>query len=109
MWSGEDALELGLVDKLGNLDQAIASAATMAGLIDYDTTYITQQLTPSQQFFKDLFNSEVWQSVTDGKANQAPLRSSTDILLHQLQAGVEQLQQMNDPQNMYAHCLCNIN
>ncbi|MEM8929420.1 MAG: signal peptide peptidase SppA, partial [Bacteroidota bacterium] len=32
VWSGVDALELGLVDELGNLDDAIAAAAEMAGL-----------------------------------------------------------------------------
>ncbi|MEM1258987.1 MAG: signal peptide peptidase SppA [Bacteroidota bacterium] len=32
IWSGVDALELGLVDELGNLDDAIAAAAEMAGL-----------------------------------------------------------------------------
>ena len=32
VWSGVDALELGLVDELGNLDDAVAAAAEMAGL-----------------------------------------------------------------------------
>ena len=32
VWSGVDALELGLVDELGNLEDAIAAAAEMAGL-----------------------------------------------------------------------------
>ena len=32
VWSGVNALELGLVDELGNLDDAVAAAAEMAGL-----------------------------------------------------------------------------
>ncbi|MEO0573317.1 MAG: signal peptide peptidase SppA [Bacteroidota bacterium] len=32
VWSGVDALKLGLVDELGNLDDAISAAAQMAGL-----------------------------------------------------------------------------
>ena len=32
VWSGVDALEIGLIDELGNLDDAIAAAADMAGL-----------------------------------------------------------------------------
>ena len=35
VWSGEDALRLGLVDKLGGLDQAVESAARMAKVTDY--------------------------------------------------------------------------
>ena len=35
VWSGTNALEIGLVDELGGLDDAIASAAEMAGLDNY--------------------------------------------------------------------------
>lgn len=35
IWTGEQALKKGLVDGLGGIDEAIASAAAMAGLTDY--------------------------------------------------------------------------
>src|SRR5690606_24271288 len=35
VWSGTDAKRLGLVDELGNLDDAIEEAASMAGLENY--------------------------------------------------------------------------
>ncbi len=35
VWSGEDALELGLIDLIGGLDRSIAVAAEMAGLDNY--------------------------------------------------------------------------
>jgi len=35
VWTGRDAKELGLVDKIGNIDDAIALAAEMSGLEDY--------------------------------------------------------------------------
>ncbi len=35
VWSGSRALELGLVDRLGGLEDAIASAARMAKISDY--------------------------------------------------------------------------
>lgn len=35
VWTGEQALKIGLVDALGNLDTAIAEAAKLAGLEDY--------------------------------------------------------------------------
>lgn len=37
VWTGEQALSIGLVDKLGYLDDAIACAAGMAGLEEYRT------------------------------------------------------------------------
>ncbi len=36
IWSGADALNYGLVDGLGNLDRALASAASRAGVKDYN-------------------------------------------------------------------------
>ncbi|OUO53515.1 signal peptide peptidase SppA [Parabacteroides sp. An277] len=38
VWTGEQALERGLVDRLGGLEVAIAEAASLAGITDY-TTY----------------------------------------------------------------------
>ncbi len=40
VWMGRDALAIGLVDRIGGLDEAIRSAAKLAGLSDYSiTTY----------------------------------------------------------------------
>ncbi|MCB1043434.1 MAG: signal peptide peptidase SppA [Acidobacteria bacterium] len=38
VWSGTQALELGLIDKLGGVNDAIASAAARANLTDYQVT-----------------------------------------------------------------------
>ena len=40
VWTGRQAQQLGLVDKLGGLTQAIASAAEMVNLQDYEVRYI---------------------------------------------------------------------
>jgi protease-4 len=39
VWLGKDALRLGLVDELGNIDDAIAKAAALAEFEDYALTY----------------------------------------------------------------------
>lgn len=36
VWTGEQAIKLGLVDKLGNLDDAVAEAAKLAKVTDYE-------------------------------------------------------------------------
>ncbi len=43
VWAGADAIELGLVDELGNLDDAIAYAADKANLTDYSFKYYPKQ------------------------------------------------------------------
>lgn len=40
IWSGTDAKDRGLVDELGHLDDAIAAAARLAGLDEYEVRYI---------------------------------------------------------------------
>jgi protease-4 len=42
VWSGTRALENGLVDKLGSLDEAVKSAATLAKLDHYHTRTLDQ-------------------------------------------------------------------
>jgi len=45
VWSGRDALERGLVDRLGTLEDAVASAAEKAGLDDgFEIRYIEEEL-----------------------------------------------------------------
>ncbi|MEO8886191.1 MAG: signal peptide peptidase SppA, partial [Mucilaginibacter sp.] len=43
VWTGAQALKIGLVDKLGNMDDAIRSAAKMAGLKEYKLVSYPEQ------------------------------------------------------------------
>ena len=54
VWSGEDALQLGLVDELGGLNQAIASAAGLAGLSDYGLVEYPKLKDPFQELVEEL-------------------------------------------------------
>ncbi len=54
VWTGEKALELGLVDKLGNLDDAIALAAAKAGIEDYRLKEYPDVKEPLQQLLDDI-------------------------------------------------------
>lgn len=38
VWTGSEALNVGLIDELGSLDDAVESAAGLAGLVEYRTT-----------------------------------------------------------------------
>ena len=56
IWSGKKALELGLVDKLGTLEDAIASAATLAGLEEYRIKEYPVFQNPLQKMISDLMD-----------------------------------------------------
>lgn len=53
VWSGRDAKELGLVDVLGGLNDAIGIAAEMAGSKDYIVKEYPKQKDPLQQILED--------------------------------------------------------
>lgn len=57
VWLGKDALKLGLVDELGNIDNAIAKAAELAGLEKYSMAYYPAKKDPLDELLKMLDNS----------------------------------------------------
>ncbi len=54
VWAGKDALKLGLVDKLGSLDDAIAKAANLANVNNYSLVYYPKQ----KSWYEMLFNNK---------------------------------------------------
>jgi protease-4 len=54
VWSGEDALEIGLVDMLGGIDDAIEIAANMAELENYRVVEYPTKKDPIEKMIQDL-------------------------------------------------------
>jgi protease-4 len=54
VWTGRDALELGLVDVLGGLEDAIEIAANMADLEEYRISNLPKQKDPMEELIKEL-------------------------------------------------------
>jgi protease-4 len=54
VWLAPDALDRGLIDKLGTMEQAIAHAAQLAGLQEYNTHYVVQQVSPVMALLRQL-------------------------------------------------------
>jgi protease IV len=52
VWTGEQAMELGLVDGMGDLDRAVASAAALAGLTAWQTVTIERPLSFGEQLLR---------------------------------------------------------
>jgi protease-4 len=100
VWSGADAQEVGLVDQLGGLDDAIAAAARLAQLEDYQVEYIEPQLSPREQLAKQ-FLGQAAHWLGSGSGLTQPIHR----LAASLERGVELLEVFNDPRGAYARCL----
>ncbi|WP_372865672.1 signal peptide peptidase SppA [Spongiibacter sp.] len=95
VWSGMDAHELGLVDRLGSLDQAIASAAELAGLSDDSHRLLRLPLSPEEELMRWLLSSQQASSV---------LPEFLLPLIRQWLPVVQALPALDDPRGIYAYC-----
>lgn len=112
VWIASQAQELGLIDKLGNKQDAIKAAAELAKLDFYEVKTIKHSLSGQEQLMQDIFgNASVKAFIGSQSTLQNALSNQASIngLLKQLSTEVESLQDYNDPQGIYARCLvCNI-
>ena len=101
VWSAGDALESGLVDKLGSLEQAIASAAVLAGLEDYEVDYIEPALSPRDQILKQLANRGAEIMLDERVGGGSVLLE----LLQPLREARQELEALKDPGHLYLRCV----
>ncbi len=106
VWIGETALELGLVDELGDLNDAIVSAADIAGLEKYDTFYVERDLSAQELFWKEFFGQAmVWAAKWQFSQSDSALMGMVKSVLKEF----DTIQQLNDPRGVYILCLqCNV-
>ena len=57
IWSGEKAIQLGLVDKIGNLDDAIESAANISNIEDYQVISYKKELDPFEVYISTIIDN----------------------------------------------------
>ncbi len=108
VWIASQAQELGLVDKLGNKQDAIKAAAELAKLNFYEVKTIKQSLSPQEQMLQDIFGSAAVKSVLGLETQKSAVLASQANLqsvIKQLSSEVENLKDYNDPQGVYARCL----
>lgn len=99
IWVGSDALQNGLVDKLGDFDDAINKAAELAKIKAPILDWMQPDLSFIDQLILELTSSA-----------QAIMPDTLQLLLPQkvandLQQQIKFYRHMNDPQNRYAYCL----
>lgn len=57
VWLGTKGKEIGIVDEMGNIDDAIAKAVALAGLENYRLTYYPEKADPYEELLKMLDNT----------------------------------------------------
>ncbi|WP_295211837.1 signal peptide peptidase SppA [uncultured Chryseobacterium sp.] len=71
VWSGVRAKQIGLVDELGTLNDAITYAAQKAGLKSYNVASYPKKMTPFEQIFKNLNEDDISARVVKNKIGKA--------------------------------------
>jgi protease-4 len=110
VWSGMDAHERGLVDQLGGLAEAIASAAAMAELGDrYAVRFVEKELDFRDQLMLELLSrAGVWLGRDDGTSRLPNRPLMGDSFFDFVRRQAEVLEILDDPAGMYALCLCEV-
>ena len=110
VWSGLKAKELGLVDALGNINDAITAAAQLAKLDDYDTLLIQKEYSAKDKLLQSFFGStlQLFGSPLVLSPNASPDYLTQFITT--MNDELNTLKQFNDPQGLYVFCMvCEIN
>ncbi|WP_404395010.1 signal peptide peptidase SppA [Pseudoalteromonas phenolica] len=109
VWTATQAKEFGLIDKLGNKQDAIAAAATLAQLQEFDVITIEQTLSEKDQFLKELLGSAMVSTLLEANSDSEHILEKLSVLFGGLGAQVvEQLNivnEFNDPNHIYTRCL----
>ncbi len=102
VWTAQDAQKFGLVDKLGDFDDAVALAAELAKLEDYNLFWVAEPLSPAQQFLQDIFGQI---KVSLGLDVSSMVPAALQPAANQLINDANLLSSFNDPKGQYAFCL----
>lgn len=102
VWTAKDAQQYGLVDTLGDFDDAIAIAAQLAQLEHYNLYWVEEPLSPAQRFIQNLL-SEAQARFDVNISSLVP--ATWHPVTQQLIQDASMLNQLNDPKGYYALCL----
>lgn len=108
VWIGEHAREHDLVDRIGDLDDAIASAAELAGLAEdeYEIRYLEKELELADQLVLEFVRSAapLLGALRFGPAFSPAFQRLLAIAAEPL----KWVDSLNDPKNLYAYCFCDV-
>ena len=94
VWQGSKALELGLVDALGDINVALAKAAELAGIEEWQATDLRQPTDPRSILIREMMDSFGFQ-----------LTAGAHPLLRGIQEQLNTLAMFTDRRHTFALCL----
>lgn len=109
VWTGNDAFENGLVDQLGDIDDAVIAAAELAGLAEgeYGRKLIEKQLTSTEQMILDFLSVARVAGIDPAAFFSAP--TQIEVFANRMQELLSSVSRFNDPKGVYSHCFCELN
>lgn len=102
VWTAQQAQQFGLIDTLGDFDDAVDIAAQMAHLDQYQLYWVQEPLSPAQRFIQGLFSES---EARLGINLSSWIPSALQPVSQQLINDAHLLTQFNDPQGYYSLCL----
>lgn len=97
IWTGEKALQLGLIDELGDLQQAVSSAARIANVKDYSVWYVEPERSVEEKLLR-MFAENT--TISLPKIRNNPVSQITN----RIQKELGFLERLNDPAHAYVIC-----
>ena len=107
VWTGADALGFGLIDEIGNLDEAVAAAAELASLDagTFGRKSFEKELTPGEQLVLDFLSTAMWLGIDPQSLVSRPAKS-VQGLVEIVENALAPVMRFNDPKGVYSHCFC---
>lgn len=88
VWSGKRAKQIGLVDELGSLNDAITYAAIQAKLKDFNVAPYPKKVSEFEQLFKDMEENEISTKLIKNKIGKENYKIFEQIINPKLQSEV---------------------
>ncbi|MBT6693331.1 MAG: signal peptide peptidase SppA [Porticoccaceae bacterium] len=106
VWTGNQALVNGLVDELGDLNDAIEIAATLANLDDYQIDYRRKKMSPMETLLTEI-NGNVTKSLRNLGLNsnvKTGIPQSLQRYAKKIFGPLIMIDNLNDPRGLYLYC-----
>ncbi len=108
VWSGKDALKLGLVDRLGGFDEAVKATAKRASLVEgqYSLDYLEPELSWAQELAQNVGTRALMPVVAAFAAPPSDALRAASRALAPLEREAQRWSRMASPNHLYAYCFC---
>lgn len=106
VWTGKEALNNGLIDQIGGLDEAVLEAASLAKIdsLNYGIKLIEDDFSGTRLFSKSIIEtlSAFGFNYQYSKIEKNPIHKIDSFI----QKRISLLMRFNDPKGIYAYCFC---